>query len=190
MNGDASKKARSSCSAAALAALLAMGAAATFAPLTAHADVTTGTTGFVVKHEVTVPLAPTAAYAQVLRVQDWWDPEHTYSGKAENLSVDVKPGGCWCESLEGGGFIEHMRLILAWPAKAVRFDGALGPLQQMGVSGALTFAFKPEGEGTRVTLTYAVGGHAAGGFESVAKPVESVLGAALARYAAKAGTKP
>lgn len=148
-----------------------------------------GTTGFVAKHEVVVPLAPAAAYEQVLRVQEWWDPAHTYTGVAANLSLRAEPGGCWCEALPGGGFIEHMRVVLAWPEKLLRFHGALGPLQSMGVAGALTFAFKPEGEGTRVTMTYSVGGHAADGFAGLSKPVDGVLGAALARYAATAGAK-
>lgn len=176
-----------SSSSAWLAALVLVFAAAAFAPGSARAEVTGAATGFVVKHEVLVPLAPAEAYAQLLRVQEWWDPAHTYSGKAENLSIRTEPGGCWCESLPGGGFIEHMRIVLAWPHTLLRFDGALGPLQQLGVTGALTFAFKPEGESTRVSMTYVVGGHAPRGFEDLRKPVEGVLTAALTRYAAKAG---
>jgi uncharacterized protein YndB with AHSA1/START domain len=165
-------------------------ASALFVPTAARAEVTGDAKGFVVKHEVVVPLAPAAAYAQALRVPEWWDPEHTYSGKAENLSLRAEPGGCWCESLEGGGFVEHMRVVLAWPGRTLRLQGALGPLQEMGIAGSLTFAFKQEGEGTRVTMTYVVGGHAARGLEGIQKPVDMVLGQALSRYATKAGAAP
>lgn len=183
-------KNRSSCEGAAglvRALVLLAATTALLAPRAARAEVTANASGFVVKHEVVVPLPPQQAYALALRVQDWWDPAHTYSGEAANLSLRAEPGGCWCERLADGGFVEHMRVVLAWPGRTLRLSGGLGPLQQMGVAGALTFGFAKADEGTRVTLTYVVGGHAESGLEGVAKPVDGVLGQALARYAARAG---
>jgi hypothetical protein len=137
---------------------------------------------FTVRHSAFVPLAPQAAYERLLRIADWWDGDHTYSGQAMNLSLAAKPGGCFCEQLAGGGFVEHMRVIYADPGRVLRLDGALGPLQGLGARGVLTYALKAEGEGTRVTMTYVVIG-AAGSLEKVAAPVDAVMGASLARLA-------
>jgi hypothetical protein len=167
-------------------AMLIAGLAPTAA---ARADVVSSAPdAFTVKHEAVVPLAPQAAYERLLRLADWWDPAHTYSGEATRLTLDAKPGGCWCESLKNGGFVEHMRVVLAWPGTMLRLSGGLGPLQELGASGAMTFALKAEGAGTKVTLTYAVRG-AAGTLDKVAGPVDMVLGQAMARYGT-VGAKP
>lgn len=159
---------------------VALGAAA---PL-AHGEVTMSTPGaFVVRHEAVVPVDAKAAYARLLAIETWWDSAHTYSGKAENLSLQAAPNGCWCEKLDDGGFIEHLRVIYVQPGKVLRLQGGLGPLQEMGAAGTLTFALKPEGSGTRVTMTYAVNAHAQPALEKISKPVDGVMGNALQRYA-------
>lgn len=67
------------------------------------------------------------------------------------------------------------------PGKALRFRGALGPLQAMGVAGSMTVTLAPASGGTDLTLTYAVGGYARNSFEDLAKAVDSVLGSQVAR---------
>lgn len=109
---------------------------ALLAPRGALAEVTGDAQGFVVKHEAVVALPPAQAYALALRVQEWRDPAHTYSGDAANLSLRAEPGGCWCEKLGEGAFVEHMRVVLAWPGRTLRLQGGFGPLQQMGAAGA------------------------------------------------------
>jgi hypothetical protein len=149
----------------------------------ARADVTSSAPdSFTVKHAALVPLAPDAAYARLLRIADWWDGEHTYSGDAKNMSMAAAPGGCFCEKLGSGGFIEHMRVIYADPGNVLRMDGGLGPLQGLGARGVLTYVLKAEGTGTRVSMTYVVLG-AAGSLEKVAAQVDVVMGASLARFA-------
>jgi hypothetical protein len=167
------------------AARVAAACALSTAPIApgAHADVAAQSAdAFTVVHAAVVPLAPAAAYARLVRVEDWWDGAHTYSGDARNLALAAAPGGCWCERLADGGFVEHMRVIQAQPGKLLRLDGGLGPLQGIGARGVLTYALAPEGEGTKVTVTYVVTG-AAGTLEKLAAPVDGVLGRALARYA-------
>ena len=61
-------------------------------------------------------------------VGSWWDPEHTYSGSAANLSLDAEPGGCFCERLPNGGGVEHMRVTYVAPGKRIVLTGSLGPL--------------------------------------------------------------
>ena len=145
--------------------------------------------GFTVKHEVTIAAAPSKVYeASVKQVGKWWNPEHTYTGNSKNLSIDPRPGGCFCETFPEGGGIEHLRVIYVSPGKVIRMSGALGPLQELGVAGSLTWSLAPEGEGTKVTWTYAVGGFMDGGFGPVTPAVEGVLGEQLARLKSFAET--
>jgi hypothetical protein len=148
----------------------------------ATAEVTAvATGGFEVREQIHVAAAPAAVYAALVTPARWWDPEHTFSGNAANLTLDVKAGGCWCESLADGGSVLHMMVVYAAPGKALRLRGALGPLQGMGVEGAMTFGAKGGNGGTDLVVTYAVGGYAKEGFESLSKAVDGVLGAQVAR---------
>ena len=36
--------------------------------------------------------------ALVGQIGSWWNPEHTYSHDAKNLSIDPRPGGCSARS--------------------------------------------------------------------------------------------
>ena len=139
-------------------------------------------TGFTVKHEATIAAAPAKVYeAAIKQVGKWWDPEHTYTGDSQNLSIDARPGGCFCETFPEGGGIEHMRVIYASPGKVIRMSGALGPLQASGVAGSFTWTMAPAGDGTKLTWSYAVGGFMEGGFGPVTPAVEQVLGQQLQR---------
>lgn len=145
--------------------------------------------GFESRFNVTVNAPPAAVRAAMLNIAGWWDPSHTYSGDAKNLSLDLA-GGCFCETLKTG-YVRHMTVVYA-DAGAVRLQGALGPLQSTGATGHLTFAFKPAADGkTTLAVSYVVGGYAKGGLgEAWAKPVDSVIGVQVGRlkaYAEKTG---
>jgi uncharacterized protein YndB with AHSA1/START domain len=132
--------------------------------------------GFLVKFEVSVNAPATKVYdALVGQIGSWWDSEHTYSGDAKNLSIDARPGGCFCERLPNGGGIEHARVIYIAPPEILRLSGALGPLQASGVAGTLTWKLTSGTDNTRVQLSYSVGGFIDGGFEKIAPLVENVL---------------
>ena len=132
--------------------------------------------GFVVKFEVTVNASAAKVYdALVGQIGSWWDSEHTYSGDAKNLSIDARPGGCFCEKLPNGGGIEHARVIYVSPREVLRLSGALGPLQPSGVVGTLTWKLITGTDNTRLQLSYSAGGFIDGGFEKIAPAVESVL---------------
>ena len=141
-----------------------------------HSEPQVTPTGFLVKFEVNVNAPAAKVYdALVSQVGSWWNPEHTYSGDAKNLSIDARPGGCFCEKLPNGGAIEHLRVIYVAPPAVLRLSGALGPLQASGVAGSMTVKLTGDGDNTRVQFTYSVGGFIDGGFEKVAPAVESVL---------------
>jgi uncharacterized protein YndB with AHSA1/START domain len=71
----------------------------------------------------------------------------------------MQAGGCFCETVSNGGSIQHGRVIYAQPNEWLRLDAPLGPLQEMPVTGVLTFKLAPAvGGGTQVTMTYRVAG--------------------------------
>lgn len=140
-------------------------------------------TGFLVRHTATIGAPPARVYdALVRQVGSWWSSDHTFSGDARNLSIDARPGGCFCEKLKEGGGLEHMRVIYAAPGGLLRMSGALGPLQASGVAGSLTWSLAATPVGTTIELSYSVGGFLAGGFEKIAPAVSAVLEEQLRRF--------
>ncbi|MDZ4867052.1 MAG: ATPase [Alphaproteobacteria bacterium] len=140
-------------------------------------------TGFVVEHKVDVKGDAKAAYDAFIKVGSWWSSSHSFSGDAKNLTIETKPGGCWCEALPDGGFVKHMEVIHAAPGSMLVFSGGLGPLQFMGVAGSMTVSFKPGKGVTTVTLRYDVGGRDDKNFEGISKGVDGVIAEQFARYA-------
>jgi uncharacterized protein YndB with AHSA1/START domain len=145
-----------------------------------------GATGFTVKIMRHVDAPPPKVFATAVAVGTWWAADHTYSGVAANLTIDPKPGGCWCEQLVSGGGVKHMEVVFVDPGKLLRFRGGLGPLQSMAATGALTWEFKAAGDGTDLTWTYAVTGYLPGGFEPLAPAVDGVLTSQLVNLKAVA----
>lgn len=131
-------------------------------------------TGFLVRYELAIAAPAAKVYESLLSVGSWWSEKHTYSGDSRNLSIDARAGGCFCEKLPNGA-VEHMRVVYLRANEALRMTGALGPLQASGVAGAMTWRLSPADKGTRLELTYSVGGFMAGGFEKIAPAVETVL---------------
>jgi uncharacterized protein YndB with AHSA1/START domain len=124
--------------------------------------------GLIVRNTAAINAPPAKVYAALTDgVGRWWDPAHTFSNDARNLSLDAKPGGCFCERLPDGGGLEHMRVIYASPGKLLRLSGAIGPLQEAALAGTMTWSLSQAGGGTTVELSDAVGGFRAGGFRDI-----------------------
>ena len=141
--------------------------------------------GFIVRNTATINAPPATVYAALTdSIGGWWDPAHTFSHDAHNLSLDAKPGGCFCERLPDGGGVQHMRVVYASPDKLLRLTGAIGPLQEAALVGTMSWNLLQTGGGTAVDLSYAVGGFRAGGFRDLATVVDGVLRAQLARLKA------
>lgn len=151
---------------------------------TGHAEVVhQSASGFHIRHRLVLSAEPKAVYQALSRVGRWWESAHSFSGDARNLSLEAKAGGCFCEQGKGMS-IEHARVIHADKNKRLRLVGALGPLQELAVSGTLSFTLKPETSGTELLLDYRVSGHLADepkGLAIWAGPVDSVLGIQMAR---------
>lgn len=133
----------------------------------------------------TATRSPGEVYRLLVNPGRWWDGAHTYSGAATNLRLDARAGGCFCEKV-GRGSIEHGRVIYADPGKLLRLDAALGPLQEMAVTGILTFKLEPDGSGTRITMTYRVAGALTMKGGQLAPAIDQVMTGQLNRLAAAA----
>jgi uncharacterized protein YndB with AHSA1/START domain len=113
-----------------------------------------GATGFAVTETAQIGAPPDRVYEAMIEPSRWWSPDHTYSHDAANLTLDAKAGGCWCETLPGGGSVQHLVVVNAMPGRVLRLRGALGPLQSMAVDGALTLSVRAANKGTLLTMTY------------------------------------
>jgi hypothetical protein len=136
--------------------------------------------GFVVTHRRTVDATPKQVFAAIGRIDRWWDGEHTYSGDAANLSLDLGAGGCFCERWSAGS-IEHARVIYVGDDKIVRLQGGLGPLQELAATGVLDLAVKAVDGKTLLALTYRVSGAPDAALDKWAAAVDRVLGEQAAR---------
>ncbi|MEA3060769.1 MAG: hypothetical protein QOJ94_550 [Sphingomonadales bacterium] len=151
----------------------------------ADADVKSATaSGFEVQSVAVVKASPEAAWAMIVRPALWWNPEHSWSGKAGNLTLDPRAGGCFCEAVPPGGSVEHGRVLSAIPGKFLLLEAPLGPLQSLAVSTRLSWRIAPVAGGTEITQTYVVGGYVPVGADKLAPAVDGVLSEQLARLKA------
>lgn len=137
--------------------IVAAAAGLLFAATAAQAEVRPREGGVDVSTTVEIAASPERVWAELARPADWWNPQHSWSGSAANLSLEPRAGGCFCERLAGGS-AQHGQVIYAQPNRVLRVFGSLGPLQELGVAGALTWKIEPAGQGSRVTLSYVFGG--------------------------------
>lgn len=156
---------------AAGAVALALGASA-LAAVTESDDA-----GFVSVHEVEIAAPPGRVFeALVAEVGKWWDPAHTYTGDAGNMTFNEFPA-LW-ERLSDEGFVRHMAIDMVRPPTTLRLSGGLGPLQPLAVAGAMTFDLAPSAKGTRISYRYVVNGRR---LAQWAGPVDRVMAGQLAR---------
>lgn len=167
-----------------------LGGLAVVASAPARAEVTARTdTGFVIRVTGEVAASPAEAWKAFTTPSLWWNPQHTFSGEAANLSMDASANGCFCEKLpvpkgapatQKPGSVMHMRIVYAEPYRALRLVGGLGPLQSEAVNGTMTVTFKAvEGSGgksTRILWEYVVGGFMRYKTETISAAVDKVLG--------------
>jgi len=121
-------------------ALAALALTAMAAPVAAEVASRTAD-GFVLTYERRVEASPNAIFALLGRPADWWSDAHTYSGSASNITLDLRPGGCWCEALPDGG-VKHAEVVLVWPQqRQIRMNAPFGPLQSLGADAVLTISW-------------------------------------------------
>ena len=137
--------------------------------------------GFQISLQVETSASNEQAFAALTKdFSSWWDASHSYSQKASTLSMDLTRN-CMLEKLPQGGFVRHMEIVFYQPNQQLRLSGGLGPLQEMGVSGCLTFKFVETENGTKIQLSYSVTGRASQKLDKIAAPVDGVLKGQLER---------
>jgi hypothetical protein len=140
------------------------GAAVIVAAAAGAAVVESTPTGFAIEEKIHIAETPDRVYAMLIEPATWWNPQHTISGNAANLSLEARAGGCLCEKLPQGGSVQHLTVIYAAPGATLRLKGAMGPFQSQGVDGVLTFSLAPKDGGTDLVLQNNVGGFMKNGF--------------------------
>lgn len=163
-------------------------------PMATHAELKDASpSGFTVENSEWVPVDPATAWnALVQDVGRWWPADHTWWGDASKLSIQPRAGGCFCE-IDGDRQAWHMTVAFVDPGKLVRMTGGLGPLQGMGLHGALEWRFAEENEGTRITLWYRAGGYSPddiGKFAPVVDKVQGLQLGGLAKHLRDAANPP
>ena len=141
-----------------------------------------GASGFTVENVRTVAVdADTAWRALVEDVDRWWPKDHSWWGNGSTLSIEPRAGGCFCEiAREGARQAQHLQVTHVEPGRMLRMVGGLGPLQGMGLHGALEFQLAPADGGTRITMRYRAGGYSPDGLSKLAPVVDRVQAQQLA----------
>jgi len=141
--------------------------------------VSSSETGFIIENSVVVPTDPNASWrALVENVGQWWPSDHTWFGSSQNLRIEPRAGGCFCE-ISGDRQVLHMTIGFVDPGVRLRMLGGLGPLQGMGMYGALDWRFEAAEGGTRITLRYQAGGYAGTDLAAMLPVIDQVQGVQL-----------
>ncbi|MBX9575929.1 MAG: hypothetical protein K2X07_09855 [Caulobacteraceae bacterium] len=109
----------------------------------------------------------------------WWDGAHSYTGEAANLSLDLKPGGCWCEKMPDGTSFDHGRTTSVQPDRML-FHAPFGPLRGRATRSDLEMTWRREPTGLTLVWTMTVEGVGVG---AMADPVDAVMAAGFRRWA-------
>lgn len=172
----------------AAATVLIAAALAGAAPLSAKVAETSAN-GFVTQDLAEVAASPMETWLALTRPAAWWDDAHTWSADAANMTLTPQAGGCFCERVPGedrddgfslDGSVQHMAVIQAYPLKALRMRGGLGPLQGEPATGVLTITLEEIEGGTRIRWEYVVGGYMRYEPTAIAKAVDAVMSQQLA----------
>jgi hypothetical protein len=138
--------------------------------------------GFEISQSVNLVIPQPKAFAAFGQIGQWWNKEHTYSGDSARMLLQMRPGGCLCESFADGGGIEHMRVTYVKPGEQVVLTGSLGPLLYQATTGVMDVKVEGIAGGSRVTMNYRVAGFATGNALELAPAVDQVLGDQMKRF--------
>ena len=131
-------------------------------------------TGFIIENKIIVKSNREETWRVFTQqVDKWWPSDHTWWGETSTLTIDAFAGGCFCEKNDSKS-VEHMRVTYVDPNTLMRMVEGLGPLQGMGMYGALEWSFTDNEQGTEVVMTYKVNGINPEGLSELAVIVDQV----------------
>lgn len=135
--------------------------------------------GFTIENSIVVPVDQATAWKGLVHdVNLWWPKDHSWWGKDGKFSIEPRAGGCFCET-SGKRQALHMTVSFVDPGVLLRMLGGLGPLQGMGLNGALDWKFEKVDEGTRIVMHYTGGGYTTEDLVKFAPIVDQVMGTQL-----------
>ncbi len=128
---------------------------------------------FLIEQRYAIAAPAARVWESLMHPEAWWPSDHTWSGDRGNLRISADAGACFCERWAGGS-VEHGRVIMAIPGSLLRLSAALGPLQEMAVTGVLTIALDEQDGATTVTVTHRVSGDPLHKLDAIAPIVDQV----------------
>ena len=137
--------------------------------------------GFTIKQSYTIKASPQDVYKKFFRVGEWWNSSHTFSGDPKNMTIEERPGGCFCEKIGESGGVKHMEVAHIVPGKTILLHGGLGPMLSMATTGSMIIQLTAVDGGTRLDFSYAVGGYLPAGLNTWAAPADGMLKDQLTR---------
>lgn len=147
----------------------------------AHADVVeAGPDHFVLRQEAASSLSPDEMWERLINPAIWWHPDHTYSGSAAHLSLDVQAGGLWKEEWQAGS-VTHGEVIFVNPGVQLRLDAPFGPLQAIGAKTIWTITISADGDGSKVVFDEISHGVPSSKLDELAPAVDFVKTEAIRR---------
>lgn len=161
-----------------LKALIAAAALALVAAPAAAEIVSRSENAFTLRYAIGAEIDPGDIPGAMEDVGQWWDDAHTYSGDAKNITVDLTPGGCWCEKLEDGTDFDHGRTVSVAPDRIV-FEAPFGPLRGKTTKAELAVTWPGVNRGWEPTWTFTVEGPGVG---AMADAVDGVMQAGYRRW--------
>ncbi len=135
---------------------------------------------FVLRHEASSALPAEALWQRLLEPASWWHPDHTYSGSAQNLSLEPRAGGVWRETWDGGSVV-HGTVLFVKSGSTLRMNAPFGPLQALGAYTIWTITISPADEGSTVVFDEVSTGPPSAGMAEMAKAVDFVKAEAMRR---------
>lgn len=161
--------------------MAAMGFSVVAVTAPAFADIVAASADhYTLKQEATSSLAPTALWDRLVVPATWWHPEHTYSGKSENLTLELTVGGLWREDWQGGAVL-HGEVTHIVPGKKLQMIAPFGPLKDIAVTVIWTIDITAYEGGSKVVFTEIANGTSASKLDDLAPAVDYVKTEAITR---------
>jgi hypothetical protein len=140
-----------------------------------HAEVMKSTDdAFIIGHSATVAGDMAMVFeAMTSRVGNWWNPDHSFSGDANNMQIDTS---CFCERWDGN-LVRHLNTVIWIENSKVVMEGGLGPLKELGLNGTMIWSLATSDDGgTTVNWKYHVYGYSETDMKALSAAVDGVLG--------------
>ena len=143
--------------------------------------ISSGPDHYTLKQEAESPLPLDELWERLIEPAKWWHPDHTYSGDANNLVLDLEPGGTWSEAWDEN-FVVHGRIMLVKNKEELRLDAPFGPLQERAVTVVWTISLmETEVGGTYVRFEERASGSQTSDLDALAPAVDYVKSEAIQR---------